>query len=376
LTKKKLGEIEILRAVSFLAIVLQHVLAVYIYSPHMGFPSAAAACVVLTLSRFGVPAFVFITGFVLFYNYRDLDYGAFIKKRFVQAVVPYLFWSAFYSVDNIFTSGPVPQNASAFVKTLLNHFLHGSAMYHLWFMVLIVQFYIAFPLFKGLVEKFGEPKKSMGLLAVVFLYQFAALYLYHRYLPDLYSTAGNAIVKDFIAFRDRNFLFWSFYFVLGGVLALNLEKLKELIKKYVYMLTGGWVLSFAYVICVSLKTGSYDEKGGYAINYMTTSPVDIRMFVYLVLSVLLLYYFSLWFLPRFERTSHYLITVGKYSFGGYLVHAFFINRMDGLLMGSLSGTALLLRVSVLYILVASASVLTAALLKKVKIPFIKTLMGS
>lgn len=55
----------------------------------------------LLCSKFAVPVFVFITGMVLFYNYDGaLKYGTFLRKRFMDIIVPYIIWSLLYELGN------------------------------------------------------------------------------------------------------------------------------------------------------------------------------------------------------------------------------------------------------------------------------------
>lgn len=371
--KQRVDEIEILRALAFLVIVLQHVMAVHIGSSSMSLYSSVLSCVVLTIIRFGVPAFIFMTGFVLFYNYKSLDYPGFIRKRFVQVILPYLVWSIFYSWVSS-SNGVIFDNPTNFLWETAGHILRGDAAYHLWFMVLIIQFYILFPLFKKPVERLNERGKWGVLLKGLAVFQFGALMLYHGVLPAFYRQDGNGIINGLIYFRDRNFLFWIFYFVLGGVLALNLERGRELLRKYLPFLISGWLITFAYVLYVSLKSGSYNASGGYSLNYNITSPTDIRMFFYLVFSILLLYHFSGIFLRKFPKASRLLMGAGKYSFGGYLIHAYVIMRIYEGVMGLFSGAGIFVNIALLYLLTAAITISSVALLRK--IPLIRTLTGS
>ncbi|RCX19000.1 acyltransferase-like protein [Fontibacillus phaseoli] len=92
--KEKLAEIEILRGMAFLAVVLQHTIAGIFYQPGLSPLTLTVGTTVLGLIRFAVPLFVFITGVVLFYNYdAKINYVDFLRKRFKQVIIPYLSWT-------------------------------------------------------------------------------------------------------------------------------------------------------------------------------------------------------------------------------------------------------------------------------------------
>lgn len=94
--KAKLEEIEILRGITFLTVVFQHIIAGIFYQPGLSPLTLNVATTFLGLIRFAVPLFVFITGVVLFYNYdAKVNYKDFLFKRFKHVVVPYLVWTVF-----------------------------------------------------------------------------------------------------------------------------------------------------------------------------------------------------------------------------------------------------------------------------------------
>jgi len=79
--KERIGELELIRAFGFLAVVYQHVIGVYMQAPGLDFETAAAFGLMFHLLKFAVPAFVLITGAVLFHNYSgNFSYLPFMRK--------------------------------------------------------------------------------------------------------------------------------------------------------------------------------------------------------------------------------------------------------------------------------------------------------
>lgn len=97
-----------------------------------------------------VPLFVFLSGVVLYYNYagRALPIFEFWKKRVTSTSFPFVFWSVlFYAI--YVKAGLYALDLNVFLLAILR----GTATYHLYFVIIIMQFYLLFPLLKVLFDK-------------------------------------------------------------------------------------------------------------------------------------------------------------------------------------------------------------------------------
>lgn len=141
--KEKLKEIDILRGLAFLAVVLQHAIGHYYPLPETGLADGVLLGAALIASKFAVPVFLFITGMVLFYNYsHTVHAGTFLWKRARDVVFPYAVWTVVYVV----LIHKLDLGAWATYRTLGRWLITGEACYHLWYVVMILQFYLLFPL--------------------------------------------------------------------------------------------------------------------------------------------------------------------------------------------------------------------------------------
>ena len=104
------------------------------------------------LSRFGVPAFFFPSAFGLFYHTsvgRPFSYKEFMHRRIQVVLFPYIAWSIFYllytglTAHNLGNLRPGP---------LAVNLLFGTSMYHLYFMVILLWFYVMMPLWRAMVK--------------------------------------------------------------------------------------------------------------------------------------------------------------------------------------------------------------------------------
>lgn len=147
--KARIREIELLRGLAFLAVALQHAIAHYAGLNEARMGDGVLMAILLLAAKFAVPVFIFITGMVLFYNYDgQLRYGSFLRKRFGDIVVPYILWSAVYFTENPGWSGDLLHR----FETFASHLVTGKNSYHLWYIVMIVQFYALFPVLRCLMR--------------------------------------------------------------------------------------------------------------------------------------------------------------------------------------------------------------------------------
>ncbi|CAG7652305.1 acyltransferase [Paenibacillus allorhizosphaerae] len=373
--KSRIEEIEYLRAFAFLAVVLQHSIAHYAYLPETELADGVSLVIMLIASKFAVPLFIFITGLVLFYNYDGpFSYAGFLKKRFYDIVVPYLLWSVVYGLPLV-----VQKNGGlAAVIDMLRMFLTGKASYHLWYIVMILQFYLLFPLYRAAIgwlkQSICTPKRTgISLLAAAVVY----IYLM-KLVGPIYVAAEQLhipiVTPMFTEYEDRNALFFFFYFVLGAVAGLTVPYWREWLKRYDLALHIAFYAMSAYLgyRCVA----SFETSPKFAIHYDDLSLLRPVMAVFLILSVLVLYRSSMRMAESESRSyaRRLLTAVGQYSYGAYLAHALaltFATLAAGLV---LPGVNVTIRTALAFALCASVSVLASFLLSK--LPFGKAVTGS
>lgn len=107
-----------------------------------------------SVSQFAVPAFIFASGFGLAARYRGKERVdgllGFWGRRIETVLLPYLIWSLIYLILQQRFMG-ICYGAAGMVKLILN----GGAFYHLYFMVILIQLYLVFPLLLALRRRFG-----------------------------------------------------------------------------------------------------------------------------------------------------------------------------------------------------------------------------
>ncbi|MNO34225.1 O-acetyltransferase WecH [compost metagenome] len=351
--KAKLEEIEALRGVAFLAVVLQHAIGGLFAQPGLSSLSVSLGTTFLGLIRFAVPLFVFITGVVLFYNYdRSFQYGRFLKKRGQQVVLPYLFWTLFYYAWVSVRSGGAIIGDWGDLLHVLELAFTGKASYHLWFMVMIIPFYLLFPVFRLLLA--GKRPASVNL-SVTIGFLVANLILVYA-LSKGYFQSDQPILQTLYRYLDRNFLFWTFYFVLGGFAGLYYERWKKAMQSL-------WGVSLAITVLFLIYIGTKIwgiNQGAAAGDYLTSSyvtgPLKPLMIAATLAMLPVLFYTIQRLTSKPTKMGFVLTVIGKYSFGAYLVHAFILRYTNLLALNVLGILGVYIQTLISFILCACISV--------------------
>ncbi len=177
--------------------------------------TAGAALLVTHLGRF---AFMFISAAMLVYAYPHLEranFGRFWRRRLFAVAVPYALWTLFYffweSVPGVSAMYRPTGGLTGSAFTSLAHFgyLLLSGYYQLYFLVLLLEFYLVYPLFLWLL-RWGA-RRPWLLLATSAAVQLGISCLLHWGL-----TPG--WLNGFWGARE----IWDYqlYLVAGGLMAL------------------------------------------------------------------------------------------------------------------------------------------------------------
>jgi surface polysaccharide O-acyltransferase-like enzyme len=369
--KERIVELDALRAFAFFAVVYQHVIGVYMRKPGVDEMTAFLYGNLFHLFKFAVPAFVFITGLVLFYNYYDrVNYPGFIRKRFTEIVVPYAIWSLIYMVWRRDVTGWDVSALVSFVKSLVA----GTASYHLWFVVMIFQFYLLYPLllkgFKAAKQRLsGRAAQALAVAAAAFVYS-GLMWVSARYLPAHPFRFDVAWLDAYlITCRDRNFLYYSFYFLMGGMVALALPAFRSFLQQRWPYLLIVFAAAYAYIGYELVR-----DSGGYMVNLNVATSLKPSMFIYTVAQLLLIYLLAVLVTKRNSRWTALFAMIGRNSYGAYLVHALVLTYvMKGLNLWDVTFSSMFGSV-IAFLLCSAASIALSYGLAK--LPFGALLVGA
>jgi surface polysaccharide O-acyltransferase-like enzyme len=169
-----------MRAIAILAVIAIHTTTKTL-SASSDIPGFTVTFFINQTTRFAVPLFFMISGFVLELNYSfNQNYFAYFKKRLSKIFLPYLFWSLIY----FYLVYPHPMTSFWPLRDAL---LYGTSSYQLYFIPALLVFYAFFPLLH-LFYRFLANKWIMLVLGITQMYLLYQTY-YVRPLSIPYPFA-------------------------------------------------------------------------------------------------------------------------------------------------------------------------------------------
>ena len=289
--KKRLEELDILRVIGCIAVIIIHVTASTLirYRPHS--PHLKLAYIINTYTKFAVPLFIFISGIVLIHVYREkpLNFFKFMKSRLMSIGLPYLVWNLIYYLVFL-KRGIYPPSPKFFIE----HLIFGTMLYHFYFVVIIFQFYLLSNVWIYCFKRFN-PTSILLISAII---NFASMkYMYFKY-------------------SDRLFLNYLFFFILGCYFVTLKEKTMDTLYKYRGIL---------YVLAIA--SGGLLTQQLYQAKVSRIRPlpfVDFLWYLYSCLAIIALYFAASAISKKYSGIVKQLKPIGDASFYIYLSHPLFL----------------------------------------------------
>ncbi len=300
--KKHFYNIHWMRLIACLAVVIIHITATPISLPIALTPLKALFYVVNKLATPAVPIFIFISGFLLYNPERPIhSLGDFYRKRLPKLIIFYALWSFIYWMIYV-VRGNYPLSLIFYIKNLFT----GETLYHLYFMVIIIQLYLLYPLFEKIII-------SLGLNTFVFLSGLI--------------TASTLVIRYPMA--DRLFPTYLLFFALGVLLRAKRKVIKP---KYLGLLTG---ISFIAYISQFFYVEIYGD-------FLPALLTQMSYIIFCSLACVNLFYFTkslpIVISPWFFRLSRSTMEIYYAHPIGLMISAYFIKRLQ---IQSISLSALL-----------------------------------
>ncbi len=173
-----------------------------------------------------------LTGFVLTYSLfgKSLNWKAVWIKRYKLVLFPYMIWSAAYMLIFATFAG-----VGVFFLTYGKNLLDGGAWFHLYYLLITMQFYLVLPLFLRLMRV--AKKHPLGVVLGALVFQLA-LMAYDQYGVGAHPSFLNRYMGDEV---------WTYtvFFVVGGVAALHWERIRDWLHTHLRQVFWLTVLSAA-----------------------------------------------------------------------------------------------------------------------------------
>lgn len=268
---EKNSKIQILRALSIIAVVLIHTC-----------PGGSWQVVCRPFINFAVAMFIFLSGYLT--RIENDDWMSFYKKRITRVLIPYVIWNVLYTLSK-----------GGGVIAILSNLVTTKASPQLYYIFVYIQFVLLTPLLGKLVQSryrwlgwFIAPASTM-----IFKYYWL--------------LSGNELNKYVAIMWDVCCLGWFTYYYLGLLLG---NKIK--ICNYNVKILG---MFCAFSILLQMAEGyGWLQLGD--VNCGT--QIKLTSFLTSTICILLAYKFLNDDTIRLK--SKWLVLIGDYSFGIYLSH--------------------------------------------------------
>lgn len=325
--KNRIEEIDYLRGFAILAVIAIHTSWNFTKIPNVNF-LLIMNVIIDVFSHFAVPLFIFISGFVLSLNYDSLlSRKSFYKKRAESIIPQYMIFSVLYILLSITISAINGKLESPSIIEIMFNLFTANSSSHLWYFALIIQLYILYPYIIKEYQKFVNSNNAFSFLFITLIIQQAWIMI--KNIAKTYFSSINYFnsIDHFNSITDivlqRVFLSHIFYFLLGVYVCQNYRNVKDQILKakrwilsIILIFTG--VISFLWIKGI-VEYGSYYRIPEY--YFIATGLVES---IYFSLISIMFIPISLSYSKKKNSYSNAILSLGKYSFGIYLIHILYM----------------------------------------------------
>lgn len=299
------------------------------------------------ISLFAVPLVMFVSGYVFISHNRHADNykWSFFKKMFFSVLSPYILFSLFYVI-----SAWLLFHQEYSFGEIIYLLVTGSSAIHMFFFRALFGFYIAYPL---LLRYFNKKRKSKHLMS--FFIQMMLLQLGWKIANNLDFT--NEYINFLIGLTT--FFRYIAYFTFGIAAYVYHKKILLWIDANHKLLAGVFILSLpAVIICWVAKYYWHS----YHILDFVCFPLNLILYT-ITIAVLFRKAHTLY--EKDTLCTRFVMYIGNYSFGIFLIHIFFMYLGAKLLEYMHLTPAYIYFYPILFILILSLSILSMELLTSV-----------
>jgi peptidoglycan/LPS O-acetylase OafA/YrhL len=305
-------ELDVVRPAASLLVIITH--AMQMFAP------AGSVCygAVLLESQASRHIFFFVSALVLMYQaYGRPEWSvwSFWGRRFRAIVVPFIIWTLLYVLAGFagLRGDTIPSAAGPPVQVLVRvgvQLITGSG--HLYFVIVLVQFYLLFPLLAGLLNR--ARRWHPAIVGVSLAAQVAVTVALH------YLKVSSLIWQDIDATREVTS--YVFYLVAGAVAGAHLPAVRAWVRRHRWVLLAAAVAATAGVEAYYLLAVHSGAGAGRA-----SDPFSPEFILSYAAAIVLLWLAGAWWAARSRdgRLSRLVRTASDNSFGVYLSHIVFLD---------------------------------------------------
>ncbi len=252
------------------------------------------------IASVAVYGFIFLSGLKLCLNIQNpFQLGRFYWKRAKAILFPYMIWVLIYYIVSI-----IQNNAPFSFSALGNAFLTGNITSHLYFIIIILQFYLLAPLWHWCVQKI-HPAIAMPIVLCLTCISWL------RLNPTL--QAFN--LPPFL-YSDRFFLTYLFFWLGGCYVGAHYQAFKKGIQAHPLLCSVAFLIATALDLFVSCT------------NTVGTRYLPLNNETHLLfLMTAILFFYMLCLKCRRLYEFKGVALLDRSSFAIYLSHIFIMNLL-------------------------------------------------
>jgi surface polysaccharide O-acyltransferase-like enzyme len=266
------------------------------------------------VGRFTVPIFVILSGFAIAKSEekRPFDLKIFFQRRLLRIVPPYILFTLFNIIgQNQFQKADWLERG----QQILNLLATGMGDYHLYFLGIIFQCYVLYPILRNIVF-------TKWNLYILMLVTFALFSL--RWVSATFDLLVN--ISTLLP-NGNHVVFWLSYFQIGIWLAKDHGWTGLLVTK---LRSQSWGYLFAIAAIVELSEFYWTailKNSAEAVGHYARPTVVLLTFTFLLWSMS--WSKSLKYLFRLPQSLRFasITTFAKASFTTYLVHVWVLRAI-------------------------------------------------
>jgi peptidoglycan/LPS O-acetylase OafA/YrhL len=303
LTRSHIYAVDLIRIV-----VVTLVVAIHVISQGPSTVFIGAWHTVLHVNR---EIFLMISAFVLTYSYGlrvTVKWWNFFRRRYLLILAPYIAWTSIYTLigGHSFTS------VFQYLATTVDYLTDGLARYNLYFMLILLQLYLIFPLLRWMMASLNR-RQHLLLLGGSALLQAFLLWVIE------FSLGHHGIFGFWLTAPDPWIMSYPFYVIAGVVGAWYYHELLDFVERNLKLLVWTTLGSVALAMLIYFA----QLRSGMPIESADTTFQPVVMLQSTALALTLLALGRRWELGRMRWRSRILKISGT-SYGVFLVHPLII----------------------------------------------------
>ena len=261
--------------------------------------------------RWGVPIFVMVSG-SLFLS-RDISIRKIYSKYIFRMVIAFLTWSIFYALmtPEYFENGLLYG-----IKTHIDAMVSGY--YHMWFILMIIGIYMCIPFYKKIIADSFTTKYFLVLSFIFAVMIPWSIQLLNDFIVENHEQLAKlvSVANSHVSTMNMNMVLgYSFYFVLGYYLD-NIE----LGKKQRLLIYFCGILGFTFTVLADLDLAIKTQKP--CCTYYDNFSVNVMLEAICIHTLFKYHKF------KNEKLNAFVFIISGYTFGSYLIHPFFKEKLS------------------------------------------------